>query len=89
MLRCAQEHFASRRAAAATGNRRANTPINTHWHPSQTGSNECVGRDGGGTIIAHDEGSLEFAGQHIGYGYLPTAHTDGALCVGPTHWSGV
>ncbi len=101
-------------AAAATGNRRVNTLINTHWHPAQTGSNERVGRDGG-VIIAHekarlylgraatsvdyegtygplpekarptkttrDKGSLEFAGQHIDYGYLPAAHTDGDLYV--------
>ena len=101
-------------AAAATGNRRVNTLINTHWHPPQTGSNEGVGRDGG-TIIAHettrlylsraatsvdyegtygplpekarptkttrDKGSLEFAGQHIDYAYLPAAHTDGDLYI--------
>jgi len=103
-----------RAAAAATGNRRVNTLINTHWHPPQTGSNERVGREGG-VIIAHeksrlylgraatsvdyegtygplpekawptkstrDKGSLEFAGQHVDYGYLPAAHTDGDLYV--------
>jgi len=101
-------------AAAATGNRRVHTLINTHWHPPQTGSNERVGREGG-VIIAHektrlylgraatsvdyegtygplpekarptkttrDKGSLEFAGQHIDYGYLPAAHTDGDLYI--------
>ncbi len=101
-------------AASATGNSRVNTLINTHWHPSQTGSNEPVGRQGG-LIIAHevtrlylgraalsacydgsygplpqvawpkkttrDKGSLEFAGQHIDYVYLPAAHTDGDLYV--------
>ncbi len=40
-------------AASATGNSRVNTLINTHWHPSQTGSNEPVGRQGG-LIIAHE-----------------------------------
>ncbi len=39
-------------AVAATGNARVSTLINTHWHPSQTGSNEPVGREGG-LIIAH------------------------------------
>lgn len=29
----------------------------------------------------YDEGSLEFAGQQIDYGYLPAAHTDGDLYV--------
>jgi len=101
-------------AAEATGNRRVDTLINTHWHPPQTGSNEAIGR-AGGTIIAHektrlylsraatcvdyqgtygplpdkarptkttrDKGSLEFAGQHIDYGYLPAAHTDGDLYI--------
>jgi len=101
-------------AAAATGNARVNTLINTHWHPSQTGSNERVGREGG-LIISHevtrlylgrsalsacyegsygplpkvawpskttrDKGSLEFAGQHVDYVYLPAAHTDGDLYV--------
>ncbi len=101
-------------AAAATGNARVNTLINTHWHPSQTGSNERVGREGG-LIVSHevtrlylgraalsacydgsygplpqvawprkttrDKGSLEFAGQHIDYVYLPAAHTDGDLYV--------
>lgn len=101
-------------AASATGNARVDTLINTHWHPSQTGSNERVGREGG-LIISHevtrlylgrsalsacypgsygplpkvawprkttrDKGSLEFAGQHIDYVYLPAAHTDGDLYV--------
>jgi glyoxylase-like metal-dependent hydrolase (beta-lactamase superfamily II) len=40
-------------AAAATGNRRVGTLINTHWHPAQTGSNEAVGK-AGGAIIAHE-----------------------------------
>jgi len=110
----ANSHALLKAAAAATGNRRVNTLINTHWHPPQTGSNERVGRDGG-VIIAHektrlylgraatsvdyegtygplpekarptkttrDKGSLEFAGQHIDYGYLPAAHTDGDLYI--------
>ncbi len=101
-------------AAAATGSAHVNTLINTHWHPSQTGSNEPVGREGG-LIVSHevtrlylgraalsacydgsygplpkvawptkttrDKGSLEFAGQHIDYVYLPAAHTDGDLYV--------
>ncbi len=101
-------------AAAATGNARVSTLIDTHWHPSQTGSNERVGREGG-LIIAHevtrlylgraalsscypgsygplpavarptkttrDRDSLEFAGQHVDYVYLPAAHTDGDLYV--------
>src|SRR5262249_6388403 len=33
-----------------TGNNRVRTLINTHWQPEQTGSNEAVDRDGGGTI---------------------------------------
>ena len=100
--------------AAATGTRRVNTLINTHWHPEQTGSNEAAAGDGA-VIIAHEvsrlyegrkalsacyegsygplppkaranrttrtTGSLEFAGQHIDYGYLPSAHTDGDLYV--------
>ncbi|HEY1899293.1 MAG TPA: MBL fold metallo-hydrolase [Steroidobacteraceae bacterium] len=103
-----------RAVSAATGTRRVNTLINTHWHPEQTGSNEAVGRDGA-LIISHevtrlyegrkasstcyagtygplpvkarstkttrDTGSLEFAGQHVDYGYLPAAHTDGDLYV--------
>lgn len=101
-------------AASATGNRRVDTLINTHWHPPQTGSNERVGKQGG-VIISHeftrlylmraatsvdydgtygplpakaiptkttrDTGTLEFAGQHIEYGYLPAAHTNGDLYV--------
>jgi glyoxylase-like metal-dependent hydrolase (beta-lactamase superfamily II) len=103
-----------RAVTAATGTRRVDTLINTHWHPEQTGSNEAVGREGG-LIISHevtrlyegrkatstcyegaygplpvkaragkttrDAGSLEFAGQHIDYGYLPASHTDGDLYV--------
>ncbi len=101
-------------ATAATGNARVNTLINTHWHPSQTGSNERVGREGGLIIsqevtrlylgraalsacyegsygplpqvawpkkTTRDTGSLEFAGQHVEYVYLPAAHTDGDLYV--------
>ena len=101
-------------AAAATGNRKVATLINTHWHPAQTGSNETVGK-AGGEIIAHEvtrlylgravasvdyeglygplapagrptkttrqEGSLDFAGQQVNYGYLPAAHTNGDLYV--------
>lgn len=33
------------------------------------------------TKTTRDKGSLEFAGQHIDYGYLPAAHTDGDLYV--------
>jgi glyoxylase-like metal-dependent hydrolase (beta-lactamase superfamily II) len=100
--------------AAATGNRRVGTLINTHWHPAQTGSNEAVGK-AVGAIIAHEvtrlylgrpvasadyeglygplapagrptmttrtTGSLTFAGQHVDYGYLPAAHTNGDLYV--------
>jgi cyclase len=40
-------------AAAATGNDRVAALIDTHWHPSQTGSNEAVGR-AGGVIISHE-----------------------------------
>jgi cyclase len=40
-------------AARATGSRRVNTLINTHWHPAQTGSNETLGRQGA-QIIAHE-----------------------------------
>lgn len=103
-----------RAVSRATGNRRVDTLINTHWHPEQTGSNERVGR-AGATIVAHevtrlylgraatsatyegsygplpesarptrttrDSGSLEFAGQHVEYGYLPAAHTNGDLYV--------
>ncbi len=98
----------------ATGTKRVNTLINTHWHPEQTGSNEAVGKDGG-LIISHevsrlyegrkavsacydgsygplpekaratkttrDSGSVDFAGHHVDYGYLPAAHTDGDLYV--------
>jgi glyoxylase-like metal-dependent hydrolase (beta-lactamase superfamily II) len=101
-------------AAAATGNRKVATLINTHWHPAQTGSNETVGK-AGGEIIAHEvtrlylgravasvdyeglygplappgrptkttrqDGSLDFAGQRVNYGYLPAAHTNGDLYV--------
>lgn len=42
-----------RAAAAATGRSRVATLIDTHWHPSQTGSNEPVGR-AGGLIISHE-----------------------------------
>ena len=42
-----------RAVSQATGKRRVDTLINTHWHPEQTGSNERVGR-AGGTIIAHE-----------------------------------
>lgn len=42
-----------RAAAAATGNSRVATLIDTHWHPPQTGSNEAVGR-AGGLIISHE-----------------------------------
>ena len=98
----------------ATGNRRVQTLVNTHWHPEQTGANEAVGRSGG-VIFAHEktriclsntvysvtfegrrsplpeaarpkqttygDGSLEFAGRKVDYGYLPAAHTDGDLFV--------
>ncbi|HEY4214604.1 MAG TPA: MBL fold metallo-hydrolase [Steroidobacteraceae bacterium] len=98
----------------ATGAKRVNTLINTHWHPEQTGSNEAVGKEGG-LIISHevsrlyegrkavsacydgsygplperaratkttrDSGSLDFAGHHVDYGYLPASHTDGDLYV--------
>ena len=33
------------------------------------------------TKTIRDKGSLEFAGQHIDYGYLPAAHTDGDLYI--------
>ncbi len=33
------------------------------------------------TRTTRGDGSLEFDGQHIDYGYLPAAHTDGDLCV--------
>jgi cyclase len=33
------------------------------------------------TKTTHDKGSLDFAGQHIEYAYLPAAHTDGDLYV--------
>lgn len=33
------------------------------------------------TRTTRDTGSLQFAGQHIDYGYLPAAHTDGDLYV--------
>jgi glyoxylase-like metal-dependent hydrolase (beta-lactamase superfamily II) len=75
----------------ATGNRRIQTLINTHWHPEQTGANEAVGRDGG-VIIAHEKtkmylsstvSSVTFEGRR---GPLPeaarpnrTTHTDGSL----------
>lgn len=42
-----------RAAAAATGNTRVATLIDTHWHPSQTGSNEAIGR-AGGLIVSHE-----------------------------------
>jgi cyclase len=99
----------------ATGSRRVNTLIDTHWHPEQTGANEAVGR-AGGVIFAHEktklalshtvyspigftsrvsalppsawpnrttrgDGSMEFAGQRLDYGYMPAAHTDGDLFV--------
>jgi glyoxylase-like metal-dependent hydrolase (beta-lactamase superfamily II) len=33
------------------------------------------------TQTTRDKGSLEFGGQHVDYGYLPAAHTDGDLYV--------
>jgi glyoxylase-like metal-dependent hydrolase (beta-lactamase superfamily II) len=39
--------------AKATGSRKVNTLINTHWHPAQTGSNETLGKQGA-LIIAHE-----------------------------------
>jgi cyclase len=39
--------------AKATGSRRVNTLINTHWHPAQTGCNEIVGKQGA-LIVAHE-----------------------------------
>jgi glyoxylase-like metal-dependent hydrolase (beta-lactamase superfamily II) len=33
------------------------------------------------TKTTRDKGSLEFGGQHIDYGYLPAAHTDGDLYI--------
>jgi glyoxylase-like metal-dependent hydrolase (beta-lactamase superfamily II) len=33
------------------------------------------------TKTTRDTGSLEFAGQHVAYGYLPAAHTDGDLYI--------
>jgi cyclase len=99
---------------SATGSRRIDTLINTHWHPEQTGANEAVGR-GGGVIFAHEktkiylshavysvtfkgrrpalppaarptrttrgDGSMEFAGQQVDYGYMPAAHTDADLFI--------
>ena len=62
--------------AQATGTRRINTLINTHWHPEQTGSNEAVGKDGG-QIIAHEvtrlyEGRKAYSSCFEGsYGPLP------------------
>lgn len=99
----------------ATGDKRVQMLINTHWHPEQTGANEAVGR-AGGVIFAHEktkiclshtvyssalfpgrlaplpavarptrttrgDGSMEFAGQRIDYGYMPAAHTDGDIYV--------
>jgi cyclase len=109
-----------RAAAAATGNARVATLINTHWHPSQTGSNEPVGH-AGGEIISHEmtrlylersslstcyqgsygplpriawptkttlsKDSIEFAGQHVDYVYLPAAHTNGDLYVHFPAWN--
>ena len=100
--------------AKATGSRKVNTLINTHWHPAQTGCNEVLGKQGA-LIIAHEvtrlylsrpvasidytglygpltekgrprlttrtTGTLEFAGHHVEYGYLPAAHTNGDLYV--------
>ena len=100
---------------AATGTKRVDTLINTHWHPEQTGANELVGK-AGGVIVAHEktalaesntvyssvtftgrlpplppagrptrttrlDGSIEFAGGAVEYGYMPAAHTDGDLYV--------
>jgi glyoxylase-like metal-dependent hydrolase (beta-lactamase superfamily II) len=78
-------------AAAATGNRKVATLINTHWHPAQTGSNAAVGQ-GGGEIISHEVtrlylaravASVDYAGL---YGPLPqvarptkTTRTGGTL----------
>lgn len=39
--------------AKATGSRRVNTLINTHWHPAQTGCNDIVGKQGA-LIVAHE-----------------------------------
>jgi cyclase len=39
--------------AKATGSRKVNTLINTHWHPAQTGCNETLGKQGA-LIIAHE-----------------------------------
>jgi len=77
--------------AQATGTRRVNTLINTHWHPEQTGSNEAVGKDGG-LIIAHEvtrlyEGRKAYSACFEGtYGPLPpkaratrTTRTTGSL----------
>jgi len=49
------EHSAAvlKAVASATGSKRVNTLINTHWHPEQTGSNEAVGK-AGATIISHE-----------------------------------
>jgi glyoxylase-like metal-dependent hydrolase (beta-lactamase superfamily II) len=100
--------------AKATGSRKVNTLVNTHWHPAQTGCNEVLGKQGA-LIIAHEvtrlylsrpvasvdytglygpltekgrprlttrtTGTLEFAGHHVEYGYLPAAHTNGDLYV--------
>jgi len=33
------------------------------------------------SVTTRDKGSLEFGGQHIDYGYLPAAHTDGDLYI--------
>ncbi len=77
--------------AHATGTRRVNTLINTHWHPEQTGSNEAVGK-GGGLIISHEvtrlyEGRKAYSTCFEGtYGPLPpkaraakTTRTTGSL----------
>lgn len=57
--------------AKATGTRKVNTLINTHWHPAQTGCNEILGRQGA-LIVAHEVtrlylsrpvASVEYTGQ--------------------------
>lgn len=51
---------------AATGNRRAHTLFNTHWHLDQIGGNEALG-SAGANIVAHEKTRLRLA---VGY-YLP------------------
>jgi cyclase len=80
--------------ASATGSKRVNTLINTHWHPEQTGSNEAVGK-AGATIISHEVTKLALARKNRSavfdgmYGGLPakalptvTTYNTGSLQVG-------